>query len=41
LLRREVPRLAAEFSDLGQRVIDMKVTNRHDLRAERPRDRQP
>jgi hypothetical protein len=41
LLRREVSRLAAEFGDLGQRVIDVKVTERHDLRAEGPRDRQP
>jgi hypothetical protein len=41
LLRREVSRLAAELGDLGQRVVDVKVTEGHHLCAEGPRDRQP
>jgi len=31
---REKPGLAAEFGDLGQRVIDVGVAERHHLRAE-------
>jgi hypothetical protein len=41
LLRRVVSPLAAELGDLGQRVIDVKIADRHHLRAEGPRDRPP
>jgi hypothetical protein len=35
LLRGEVARLGTELASLGQRVGDLKVAERHHLRAER------